>query len=273
MNRIDDRFAQARREGRTLLIPYITGGDPAPAQTAATMHALAGAGADLIEIGMPFSDPMADGPVIQAACERALVHGTSVRDVLAMVREFREGDAETPVVLMGYLNPIEQLGYERFAAEARAAGVDGVLCVDLPPEESHDLVSALTAEGLDPIWLIAPTTRPERVSAICDVARGYVYYVSLKGVTGAGSLDVADVAHHVEAIRGRTELPVGVGFGIRDAATAARVGAVADAVVVGSALVGLIGEYAGDPDAGREAVAALVREMRGALDAPAPAPA
>jgi len=273
MNRIDDCFTRARGQGRTLLIPYITGGDPAPGQTVATMHALVTAGADLIEVGMPFSDPMADGPVIQAACDRALAHSTSVRDVLAMVEEFREGDSVTPVVLMGYLNPIEQCGYERFAAQARAAGVDGVLCVDLPPEESGELVDALTAEGLAPIWLIAPTTRPERVSAICEVARGYVYYVSVKGVTGAGSLDVNDVARHVGTIREHTELPVGVGFGIRDAAAAARVGAVADAVVVGSALVGLIGAHAADPAAGREAAAALLREMRAALDAPTPASA
>ncbi|MCS4504421.1 tryptophan synthase subunit alpha [Arhodomonas aquaeolei] len=266
MSRIEQCFTSAREAGRKLLIPYITGGDPAPAETAALMHTLVDAGADLIEVGMPFSDPMADGPVIQAACERALAHGTTVRDVLAAVRRFRERDAHTPVVLMGYLNPIEQLGYETFAAEARDAGVDGVLCVDLPPEESHDLVDVLGKAGLAPIWLIAPTTRRERITAICDVARGYVYYVSLKGVTGADTLDVDDVAEHVDTIRGLTALPVGVGFGIRDAATAARVAAVSDAVVVGSAIVRLVGEYADDPAAGRKAVADLVRGMREAMD-------
>lgn len=269
MSRIETCFRSAREAGRKALIPYITGGDPAPGEGAAMMHALVEAGADLIEVGMPFSDPMADGPVIQAACERALRHHTTVRDVLSEVSAFRERDARTPVVLMGYLNPIEQLGYSAFAAEARAAGVDGVLCVDLPPEESHDLVQVLEAEGLDPIWLVAPTTRPERIAAICNVARGYVYYVSLKGVTGAGSLDIDDVARHVDSIRNRTELPVGVGFGIRDAETAARVSAVSDAVVVGSALVRLVGEHADNPAAGRAAVADLVQDMRGAMDAAA----
>ncbi len=266
MSRIEQCFGARRAEGRKALIPYITGGDPAPDATVAMMHGLVESGADLIEVGMPFSDPMADGPVIQAACERALVHGTSVRDVLAMVNEFRQQDTTTPVVLMGYLNPIEQIGYETFCREAAGAGVDGVLCVDLPPEESHDLVTALLAENLDPIWLIAPTTRRERIEAICRVARGYVYYVSLKGVTGADSLDVDDVARHVEEIRGVTELPVGVGFGIRDAETAARVGAVADATVVGSAIVKLIAEHADDPAAARSAVGELVSGMRRALD-------
>ncbi len=267
MSRIQRRFEQRRAEGRRALIPYITGGDPEPAATVPTMHALVEAGADLIEVGMPFSDPMADGPVIQAACERALAHGTSVARVLEMVREFRRGDGDTPVVLMGYLNPIEQMGYSQFARAAAAAGVGGILTVDLPPEESHDLVAALDAHELDPIWLVAPTTRPERIRSICSVARGFVYYVALKGVTGADTLDIDDVARHVEGIRAASQLPVGVGFGIRDAQAAARVAGVADAAVVGSALVGRIGEHADDPAAGRAAASELIAAMRAAMDA------
>ncbi|MGD8708799.1 MAG: tryptophan synthase subunit alpha, partial [Ectothiorhodospiraceae bacterium] len=201
MSRIERQFQQCRQAGRTALIPYITGGDPEPAATVGLMETLVESGADVIEVGIPFSDPMADGPVIQAACERALAHDVNITRLLEMVREFRQRNHDTPVVLMGYLNPIEQMGYERFAREAAAAGVDGVLTVDLPPEESHDLVQALTAHELDPIWLVAPTTRRERLEAICGVARGFIYYVSLKGVTGADTLNVDDVAHHVEDIR------------------------------------------------------------------------
>ncbi|HET8700153.1 MAG TPA: tryptophan synthase subunit alpha [Nitrococcus sp.] len=267
MSRIERRFADCRKHGRKALIPYITGGDPQPAVTVPLMRALVAAGADIIEVGIPFSDPMADGRVIQAACERALAYGVNIRQVLEMVREFRVGDSHTPVVLMGYLNPIEQLGYEVFAREAAAAGVDGILCVDLPPEESEDLIEALQANQLDPIWLIAPTTRTERIRRICEVARGFVYYVSLKGVTGADSLNVDDVAAHVARIRAATELPVGVGFGIRDAAAAARIAAVADAAVVGSAIVARIAAHQNEPQAIYGVVRELIAEMRRAMDA------
>lgn len=269
MNRIERRFADCRARGRKALIPYITGGDPQPAATAPLMQALVAAGADIIEVGIPFSDPMADGRVIQAACERALAHQVNIRQVLEMVREFRAGDAHTPVVLMGYLNPIEQMGYEVFAREAAAAGVDGILCVDLPPEESRDLIEALRANQLDPIWLIAPTTRAERIQRICEGARGFVYYVSLKGVTGADSLDVGDVAAHVARIHAATQLPVGVGFGIRDAAAAARIAAVADAVVVGSAIVTRIEAHQNDLPTMYDVVRELIGDMRRAMDAPA----
>ncbi|MBA1149369.1 tryptophan synthase subunit alpha [Ectothiorhodospiraceae bacterium WFHF3C12] len=273
MNRIDQRFRARRESGRKLLIPYIVAGDPSPGETVALMHELAAAGADVIELGVPFSDPMADGPVIQQACERALVHDVTLRDVFGMVAEFRKGDDETPVVLMGYLNPIEILGYETAAELAAEAGVDGLLTVDLPPEEGELLVPELEKRGLDAIWLIAPTTRAERIRQICDLAHGFVYYVSLKGVTGASTLDVDDVAAHVEAIRAATELPVGVGFGISDGESAARVSEVADAVVVGSAIVRRIGENAGDAAAMRQAVTELLRSMRRAIDAAAPATA
>jgi tryptophan synthase alpha chain len=269
MSRIETRFRQRREQGRAALVPYITGGDPQPAATVPLMHALVEAGADVIEVGMPFSDPMADGPVIQAACERALTHGTSVAGVLDMIREFRRDDAETPVVLMGYLNPVEQMGYVRFAEQAAGAGVDGVLVVDLPPEESGDLAAALRANGLDAIWLIAPTTREQRIRTICESASGFIYYVSLKGVTGADTLDIDDVARHVDSIRAASQLPVGVGFGIRDASTAGRIAEVADAAVVGSAIVRLVGEHADDPAAGRAAVAELVGAMRASMDAAA----
>ncbi len=268
MSRITHRFEQRRVEGRKTLVTYITGGDPSPSATVPIMQALVASGADIIEVGMPFSDPMADGPVIQLACDRALAAGTGLRGVLEMVREFRRQDQDTPVVLMGYLNPIEQIGYVEFARLAAAAGVDGVLTVDLPPEEGNELVAALAEHDLDPIWLIAPTTREERIRAICDHARGFVYYVSLKGVTGAATLDVGSVAHHVEAIRKTTQLPVGVGFGVRNGEDAAKLGEVADAVVVGSAIVSRIADNAGDQAALIETVSAFTRSLREGLDAP-----
>ena len=268
MSRIEHRFAQRRAEQRRTLATYITGGDPHPGATVPIMHTLVAAGADLVEVGMPFSDPMADGPVIQSACDRALAGGTGLAGVLAMVREFRRDDQDTPVVLMGYLNPIEQIGYRAFARDAAAAGVDGVLTVDLPPEEGNELVAALAEHDLDPIWLIAPTTSLERTRAICDHARGFVYYVSLKGVTGAASLDVDSVAGHVESIRAATRLPVGVGFGVRNGEDAGRLGRVADAVVVGSAIVSRIADHAGDDAAILRAIDAMTRELRAGLDAP-----
>jgi len=266
MSRIAARFAELRSSGRKALIPFITAGDPQPGVTVPTMHALVEAGADLIELGVPFSDPMADGPVIQYASERALKHNVSLRDVLAMVRKFREKDTSTPVVLMGYLNPVERMGYEQFAAEAAAAGVDGVLTVDMPPEEADGLEAALRPKGLDPIFLLAPTTTPERVSRICQAASGFVYYVSVKGITGAGHLDVADVAQRLEIIRARTDLPVGVGFGIQDGASAAKIAQVADAVIVGSALVRRIEALQAEPDKIPAAAGAFVAELRQAMN-------
>lgn len=271
MSRITERFDQCRRDGRKALIPYLVAGDPDPDTSLALLHELVAAGADLLEVGVPFSDPMADGPVIQAACERALGGVRGMADVLDLVSRFRERDATTPVVLMGYLNPMEQMGYGSFAARAQAAGVDGVLTVDLPPEEADTLVPVLQAHGLDPIWLIAPTTRPERLQRVVAMAQGFIYYVSLKGVTGADTLDVDDVARHVEDIRRYSALPVGVGFGVRDAATAARVARAADAVVVGSALVRRVEEGLAERATLPAHVAELIREMRRAMDAPAAA--
>ena len=266
MSRIEQTFARLRAAKRTGLVPYITAGDPHPRHTVGLMHALAEAGADLIELGVPFSDPMADGPVIQLACERALSHGTSLAQVLGLVAQFRKRDVTTPVVLMGYLNPIETMGLEDFARRTRAAGVDGVLVVDLAVEEAPEFAPALRAQGLDCIFLLAPTSPPARISAIARAGSGYLYYVSLKGVTGAASLNVADVRRKVEEIRRHARLPVAVGFGVRDARTAARVGAVADAVVVGSALVAEIAKNAKRAKALPRVLGARLRAMRKALD-------
>ena len=267
MSRIKGCFERLRSEGRRALIPFVTAGDPDPAITVPMMHRLVEAGADIIELGVPFSDPMADGPVIQRAAERALAKGTSLHDVLAMVRRFRETDNETPVVLMGYLNPVEVMGYAAFASEAASAGVDGALIVDLPPEEGTEMHDALVANNLDPIFLIAPTSTGERITRICNASSGYVYYVSLKGITGAGHLDLDSVESKLVEIRAHTDLPVGVGFGIKDAETASRMGKIADAVIVGSAIVSRIEEHAAQPDAAIESVADFVAELRQGLDA------
>ncbi|HLR78762.1 MAG TPA: tryptophan synthase subunit alpha [Burkholderiaceae bacterium] len=226
-----------RLQGRTALIPYITAGDPSVAATPRLMHALVKAGADILELGIPFSDPMADGPVIQRASERAVKRGVNLRQVLDMVAQFRRDDQHTPVVLMGYANPVERLGQAEFVDLAREAGVDGVLIVDYPPEESQDFARLLGQAEIDPIFLLAPTSTEERMAMVGKVARGYVYYVSLKGVTGSGNLDVADVARRLEVIRRHVPIPVGVGFGIRDADSARRLGECADAVVIGSKLI------------------------------------
>jgi tryptophan synthase alpha chain len=267
MSRIAGRFRDLRSQGRTALIPYITAGDPQPTVTVPLMHALVEAGADLLELGVPFSDPMADGPTIQAACERALVHHVGLHNVLDMVRSFRDRDNDTPVVLMGYLNPIEVMGYDKFAAAAREAGVDGVLTVDLPPEEGHDLVEALKSRQLDPIFLAAPTSSDQRIQKMSASGGGFLYYVSFKGVTGANRLDVQAVKDKLVQIRASTELPVGVGFGIRDAETAAQVAAFSDAVVVGSALVNRIAALADTPDAIVVQAPQVIAEMRAAMDA------
>lgn len=266
MSRITTCFETLKAHNKKALIPYITAGDPDPGDTVPLAHALVQSGANIIELGVPFSDPMADGPVIQRASERALAHHVSLHQVLDMVREFRETDNETPIVLMGYLNPVEVMGYESFAKAAADAGVDGVLTVDMPPEEAEELGQALMNNGVDPIYLIAPTTSEERIQKICDAARGYVYYVSLKGVTGAATLNVESVAEKTRQIRAKTELPIGVGFGIKDASSAAAIAAVADAVVVGSALIQKIEHHMANRAQMIEQVATLISSMRVGMD-------
>ncbi|QKT05083.1 tryptophan synthase subunit alpha [Ectothiorhodospiraceae bacterium 2226] len=264
--RIAQTFAALRAQGRTGLIPFVTAGDPQPDVTVPLMHSLVEAGADIIELGVPFSDPMADGPVIQRASERALKHKVSLRGVLDMVRTFRAQNAETPVVLMGYLNPIEVMGYEAFAAQAAAAGVDGVLTVDLPPEEGAPLVAALRSHGVDPIFLLAPNSSPARIAQVAGVGSGFLYYVSIKGVTGAAAPDIAEVGARIDTVRAHTDLPVGVGFGIRDAASAAAFAGVADAVIVGSALVRRAADLVDEPARIPGELGAALAEMRRALD-------
>ncbi|MEO8921488.1 MAG: tryptophan synthase subunit alpha [Caldimonas sp.] len=265
MSRIAATFAALHVQGRKALIPYVTVGDPHAEGTAEIMLAMAAAGADVIELGVPFSDPMADGPVIQKASERALARGIGMTQVLAAVREFRARDDKTPLVLMGYANPIERYGIERFADDAKAAGVDGFLVVDYPPEECADFATLLKARALDPIFLIAPTSSDARIRSVAEVASGYVYHVSLKGVTGAGHFDIAAVQHMIPRIRTHVKLPIGVGFGIRDAQTARAVAEVADAVVIGSALVQRL-EGASREEAPRIA-GRFMAEIRIALDA------
>lgn len=267
MSRLATRFAELRRAGRAALVPYITAGDPDKSASVPLMHALVAAGADVLELGVPFSDPMADGPVIQRACERALKHGTTLADVLGMVGEFRQTDTRTPVVLMGYLNPVEAFGTEAFAAAAATAGVDGVLTVDMPPEEAVPLAGLLRERGMDPVFLLAPTTDAARLQRICETAAGFVYYVALKGVTGAANLDVAEVRRRLEVVRRATRLPVGVGFGVRDARTAAQLAGVADAVVVGSAIVDRVAKFGSRRADLLAQVGAFVSELRQAMDA------
>lgn len=266
MNRIQRTFAALAEENKTALVSFITAGDPHPVETVPLMHTLVGSGANILELGVPFSDPMADGPVIQRASERALEYHVSVHDVLAMVAKFRETDDETPVVLMGYLNPVEVMGYETFASAASAAGVDGVLTVDMPPEEATELTAALVSHEIDPIFLIAPTSTNERIEHIAGCARGFIYYVALKGVTGAANLDFDSVEKKLAEIREHTEISLGVGFGIKDAETARQMSTIADAVVVGSALVSLIEANLGEPVRIEQEVANLMRSMREAMD-------
>lgn len=262
-NRIDRRFAELARCGRKGLIPFMTAGDPAPEACVEVMHALVAAGADLIELGMPYSDPVADGPTIQKSSERAIARGVGIECILGWVAEFRRRDADTPVVLMGYLNPIEIHGYARFAAEASAAGVDGVLIVDVPVEEAA-AVEPLCAAGLRQIFLVAPTTTDARLAAIRERARGFVYYVSFAGITGANQLDVAAVRERVDHIKAGQDLPVAVGFGVRDADSAARVAQSADAVVIGSALVARLAQA---PERAAAEAGAFLAPIRAALDA------
>ncbi|MBL8519044.1 MAG: tryptophan synthase subunit alpha [Betaproteobacteria bacterium] len=264
MSRIQSTFARLTNEHRKALIPFITAGDPAPALTVPLMHALVEAGADVIELGVPFSDPMADGPVIQRSSERALKHGVGLAQVLGFAAEFRQTNAATPVVLMGYANPVERMGLDRFAQDAQAAGVDGVLVVDYPPEESAELHASMRGVGIDVIYLLSPTSSAARIERVCQAAQGYIYYVSLKGVTGAGHLDTADVETAIARIKARTSLPVGVGFGIRDGDTARRIAAFADAVVIGSRI---IQEMEAHPGQEVSRVRALAADIRKAMDA------
>lgn len=267
MSRLQETFNTLRQQQKKALIPFITAGDPHPSVTVKLMHDMVKAGASILELGVPFSDPMAEGPVIQAACERALEHNVSLKDVLTMVKSFREQDNITPIVLMGYLNPVEVMGYAQFAEMAAEAGVDGVILVDLPPEEGEELVTLLQQKSLDQIFLLSPTSTEERIDKICKLASGFVYYVSLKGVTGAAHLDVQSVQDKVSQIREYTQIPVGVGFGIHDADSAAQIAAIADAVVVGSAIVKRVAENADDPEKISQAVCELIASMRKAMDA------
>lgn len=237
INRIAKTFTALKKQNRKALIPFITAGDPNPGITVQLMHQLVKSGADIIELGVPFSDPMADGPTIQRSSERALKHHVSLNDVLNMVAEFRKTDADTPVVLMGYANPVEALGYAAFAAKAKDCGVDGILIVDYPPEESGEWVQCLQQQEIDAIFLLSPTTPQERIEQVAKMAQGYIYYVSLKGVTGASHLDLQEVSAMLKQLRQYISLPIGVGFGIRDGATAKAVADLADAVVVGSRII------------------------------------
>ncbi len=267
MSRLKNVLETLNAQGKKALIPYVTGGDPKPEWTVEIMHTLVEAGADIVELGVPFSDPMADGPVIQLACERALKHNTSIDDIFEMVKSFRETDKQTPVVLMGYLNPLEIKGYENFAIEAAEAGVDGALIVDLPPEEASSLVPFLNENNLDSIFLIAPTTTDDRIKYICDQSSGYVYYVSVKGVTGSATLNVDDVAKKVAQIKAHNQIPVGVGFGISNAESAASVSNVADGVIVGSVIVNIIAKHQENKATINSEIKTLVSSMRHAMDA------
>ena len=263
--RIAARFASLASQGRRAIIPFFTAGHPTRESTVPVMHALARAGADVIELGVPFSDPMADGPAIQRSSEKALALGVGLGDVLQWVSEFRSSDTQTPVVLMGYANPIERMGNEHFIEQAARAGVDGVIVVDYPPEESTEFAQAARERGIDPIFLLAPTTGSARIDQILSVASGYVYYVSLRGITG-GNLDIDDVVQRVSMIKSRTALPVGVGFGIRDAQTARAVSGVADAVIIGTKMIQLLEE--GDASGAPARVAGFIASVRASIDAP-----
>jgi tryptophan synthase alpha chain len=264
MSRIDATFARLAAQGRKALIPFVTAGDPRPEEAVAIMHALVEGGADIVELGVPFSDPMADGPAIQRSSERALKHNVGLHDVIGYVAAFREKDKATPVVLMGYANPIEHMGLASFVASAKKAGVDGVLVVDYPPEEAEALTTILSSVGIAPIFLLSPTTPDERIERVAQLAKGYLYYVSLRGVTGAANIDTAEVARMIAAIKKRTPVPVGVGFGIRDGETARRVAECADAVVIGSRIVQEI--EAAPPGEAAARVRALLATFRAAMD-------
>lgn len=266
MSRLAATFEALSKSGRKALVPFITAGDPSPDFTLPMMHAMVEAGVDVIELGIPFSDPMADGPVIQRASERALEHKMSLRRTLAIATEFRKTNQHTPIVLMGYVNPIEAMGYEDFANAAQRADIDGVLTVDLPPEEADECVALLKARDIDPIFLLAPNSTNERIEKMDAAGSGYLYYVSLKGVTGAGHLDVADVESKLNQIRANTRLPVAIGFGVKDAQTAKTVASLGDGVVVGSALISKIEANLDDPERAKKEIVELLVAMRQAMD-------
>ena len=263
MSRLQSRFAELKEQNRAALVTFVTAGDPDYATSLAILKGLPEAGADVIELGMPFTDPMADGPAIQLANIRALAAKQNLSKTLQMVREFRETNASTPLVLMGYYNPIFAYGVERFVADAKEAGVDGLIVVDYPPEESESFSRAALARGIDPIFLLAPTSTESRVGQVLSLASGYVYYVSLKGITG-GTLDREDVRKRVAAIKARTALPIGVGFGIRDAETACAVAESSDAVIIGTRLIQVLEE--GDPAGAAQRVGEFIGGIRRALD-------
>jgi len=269
MRRIENCFKHLKSQSKKAFIPYLTAGDPNLEISLKLMHALVEAGADIIELGFPFTDPSSDGPVIQRAVERSLAKHTRLKDVLALIERFRQENQDTPIVLMGYLNPIESMGYQAFVEKAELAGVDGVLVVDMPPEEAHDLLKIIHASKMDCIFLVAPTTNEERARQICKLSSGYVYYVSLKGVTGASHLDIDSVRTNVERLKSYCGLPVGIGFGIKDTDIAAKLGEIADAIVVGSALVNLIAELEDGRDYSHEELSehiALMADMSRALN-------
>ena len=264
MSRIGGCFAHLKQHHKKALIPFFTAGDPSPVVTVPMMHGLVEAGADILELGVPFSDPMADGPTIQRSSERALLHHVGLKDILGMVTQFRDKNTTTPVILMGYANPIEAMGYEQFARQAEIAGVDGVLTVDYPPEECSDFLDCLTQHDLDPIFLLAPTSAEARIAAVARVARGFVYYVSLKGVTGSANVDLGEVEARIAKLREQIHLPIGVGFGIRDGATAKAVVGFADAVVIGSRIVQEMESATTETVVAR--VNTLVKSIRSAMD-------
>ncbi len=266
MSRLAAKFVELSDAGRKALIPFITAGDPNPEFTVPMMHAMVSAGADIIELGVPFSDPMADGPVIQRASERALEHGMSLRKVLQLATQFRSQDQNTPLVIMGYLNPIEAMGYEQFANAARQADIDGVITVDMPPEEAAEYVALLGAQNIDPVFLLSPNSSDERIKKVAAVTGGYLYYVSLKGVTGAGHLDTADIAKKLQQIRANTGLPVTVGFGVKDAQTAKMVAEIADGVVVGSVVVSKIETNLTKLEIAHQEIVELLIGLRQAMD-------
>ncbi len=264
MNRIAATFSKLKSANQKVLIPFITAGDPKPEVTVPLMHTLVKAGANLIELGVPFSDPMADGPTIQRSSERALANGVSLANVIAMVAEFRKTDTLTPVVLMGYANPVEAMGVDHFISTAKESGVDGILVVDYPPEESTEWAQQLSAAGIDPIFLLSPTTPIERVKQVAKLAQGYLYYVSLKGVTGASHLDLTEVQTKLAQVRTLVSIPIGVGFGIRDPQTAKAISKLADAVVIGSRI---IEEIEKTPENSLlETLSNLISSMRSAID-------
>lgn len=266
MSRIEKCFDELKASGSKALISYVVAGDPSGELTVDLMHAMVDSGASIIELGFPFSDPEAEGPVIQAAHERARAHQTSLADTLEMVRLFRQSDDTTPIILMGYVNPIEVMGYEKFADAASAAGVDGTILVNLPPEEADVPGRIFEARQIDTVYLLAPTTSPERAEYICNKSRGFVYYVSLKGVTGASTLNVDEVKRRIEPFRRVCKLPLAVGFGIKDGKSAGAVAGIADGVVVGSAIVQIIADNLDQPDRIIPGVKKLIGEMRQAID-------